>query len=194
MPKRIAIIQGHPDPAGGHLGHALADAYARGAEAAGHAVRRIDVAALDFPLLRTQAAFDREPAPAAIDEAQEILAWADHWVLFFPLWLGTLPAVLKGFLEQTLRPGFAFAAADQGMGGALLKGKSARIVVTMGMPALLYRLYFRAHGIRVLERNILRFSGIRPVRSTLFGLVEARSDQARQRWLDRMARLGARAG
>jgi hypothetical protein len=28
MAKRIAIIQGHPDPAGHHLLHAMADAYA----------------------------------------------------------------------------------------------------------------------------------------------------------------------
>ena len=30
MPKRIAIIQGHPDPGGGHLCHTLADGYAEG--------------------------------------------------------------------------------------------------------------------------------------------------------------------
>ena len=53
--RRILIIQGHPDPAGRHFGHALADAYAEGAMAAGHEVRRIEVALLDFPLLRSQA-------------------------------------------------------------------------------------------------------------------------------------------
>ncbi|HKJ88518.1 MAG TPA: flavodoxin family protein, partial [Gammaproteobacteria bacterium] len=75
----------------------------------------------------------------------------------------------------------------------LLKGKSARIVVTMGMPALVYRAYFRAHGLKNLERNILRFTGMRPVRASLFGLVEARSGRTRKRWLGRMERLG-RAG
>ena len=38
MTRRIAIIQGHPDPAGHHLLHAMADAYAEGASAAGHQV------------------------------------------------------------------------------------------------------------------------------------------------------------
>lgn len=38
---RFTIVQGHPDPAGGHYGHALAQAYASGAEAAGHEVRTI---------------------------------------------------------------------------------------------------------------------------------------------------------
>ena len=66
MPKRIVIIQGHPDPEAGHLCHALADAYAEGADAGGHAVRRIEVARLDVPLLRSKAAFDSgaPPAPA----------------------------------------------------------------------------------------------------------------------------------
>jgi putative NADPH-quinone reductase len=190
--RRIALIQGHPDPAGNHLDHALADAYTRGAEAAGHAVDRLEVARLAFPLLRTQADFDHAEPPEAIRQAQDILAAADHWVIVFPLWLGTTPALLKAFLEQLMRPGFAFAGRGDQARGGLLKGKSARLVVTMGMPALLYRTYFRAHGVRYLERSVLRFAGMRPVRTSLFGLVEARSDRARQRWLARMERLGRR--
>ena len=44
MTKRIAIIQGHPDPAGNHLLNAMADAYAQAAIESGHEVRRIEVA------------------------------------------------------------------------------------------------------------------------------------------------------
>jgi putative NADPH-quinone reductase len=54
MDKRIAIIQGHPDSHERHFGHALAEAYAKGTEAGGHAVKRIEAARLDFPLLRTK--------------------------------------------------------------------------------------------------------------------------------------------
>jgi len=190
MGKRIAIIQGHPAPSPDHLGHGLAAAYARGADAAGHQTRTIDVAHLEFPLLRTKAEFDHQDPPDPIRRAQETLTDAEHWVIVYPLWLGTTPALLKGFLEQALRPGFAFELSASGRGQKLLKGRSARIVVTMGMPALAYRFYFRAHGLKNLEHNVLRFAGIRPVRKTLFGLVEARSDRARQRWLSRMERLG----
>ena len=35
-----------------------------------------------------------------------------------------------------------------------LKGRSAGIVVTMGMPALVYLWYFGAHSVKSLERNI----------------------------------------
>lgn len=192
MAKRVAIIQGHPDPAGGHLCHALADAYADGARAAGHAVRRIEVARLDVPVLRTQAEFERGAAPTSLAEAQDAIRWAEHLVIVFPLWLGTMPALLKAFLEQTLRPGFAFEYGARGFPKKRLAGRSARIVVTMGMPALVYRWYFGAHGLRGMERNILRFVGIRPIRESLFGMVEAVSDDKRRGWLARMAALGRR--
>jgi len=102
MTKRIAIIQGHPDPAGQHLLDAMADAYAEGATAAGHEVRRIGVAKLDFPLLRTQADFESGALPPALEHPRENLRWAEHWVFLFPLWHGTMPAFFKGFLEQVL--------------------------------------------------------------------------------------------
>ncbi len=194
MTRRITIIQGHPDPAGGHLCHALADAYAAGADEAGHAVRRIEVARLDFPLLRTQAEFETGAPPGDLRPAQEAIGWAEQLVIVYPLWLGTMPALLKGFLEQALRPGFAFELKPKGLWVKRLKGRSARIVVTMGMPAFFYRWYFGAHSLKSLERNILGFCGIRPIRASLFGRVETVADGRRQRWLATMRRHGREAG
>jgi putative NADPH-quinone reductase len=51
--RRILLIEGHPEAGARHLNHVLADAYADGAEAGGHTVRRVVVAELDFPLLRS---------------------------------------------------------------------------------------------------------------------------------------------
>lgn len=136
MPRKVAIIQGHPTPDGGHFCHALAEAYAHGARDAGHEVRTVIVAELDFPLLRSKDAWQAGAPPVVIQEAQETIRWAEHLVIIYPLWLGAMPAILKGFFEQVFRPGFAIAKSDSGMlGKKLLKGKSARIVVTMGMPA-----------------------------------------------------------
>lgn len=193
MTRRITIVQGHPDPAGGHLCHALADAYAAGAEAAGHLVRRVEVARLDFPLLRTQAEFETEAASADIRAAQGAIAWAEQLVIVYPLWLGTMPALLKGFLEQAFRPGFAFETRPNGLWARHLKGRSARIVVTMGMPAFVYRWYFGAHSLKSLERNVLGFCGIRPIRASLLGMVEAAGDARRRRWLARVRSHGRKA-
>lgn len=191
--KRIVIVQGHPDAGGGHFGHALAAEYAAAARAAGHEVGLLEVARLAFPLVASKAAWEDEAPPPAIVEAQRQIAAADHLVIFYPLWLGAMPAVLKGFLEQVLRPGFAFPKGGPGArGGKPLAGKSARVVVTMGMPAFFYRWYFRAHSLKSLERNILGFVGIRPVSHCLVGMVEGKA-AGRTAWLRKMAALGRRA-
>jgi putative NADPH-quinone reductase len=189
----VVIVQGHPDPAGGHFCHALAAAYAQGAAAAGHAVRRVEVARLDFPWLRTKVEFDTAPLPAALAEAQAAIAWAGHVVFVYPLWLGGMPAVLKAFLEQIARPGFAFAVSPGGSSRPALRGKSARVIVTMGMPAAAYRWYFRAHSLKSFARNVLNFVGIKPVRSTLIGSVEAVAEPRRAAWLRKVAELGRAA-
>jgi putative NADPH-quinone reductase len=195
MPERIALIQAHPDPAGGHLCHALAQAYADGARRAGREVRVIDVAQLDFPLLRSQKDWQEGEVPASLRPAQETLRWADHLVFFFPLWLGDMPALLKGFLEQIARRGFAFEPVEGNpLGRKLLTGRSARVVVTMGMPAQVYRWYFRAHSVRSLERNILGFVGIGPIHETLIGGVDGLGAAGVRRWLDEMAERGAAGG
>ena len=191
MGKRILLIQGHPDPDSGHFGHALAARYAEAAQAAGHTVQHIVVTDLDFPLLRSKQDWDHGHVPASRLPAQQAIAWAEHLVFFFPLWLGGMPALLKGFLEQVVRPGFALSQerSSVGLPKKLLAGRSARLVVTMGMPALVYRWLYRAHSLRALERNILGFVGIGPIDETLIGGVEGDAKQ-RQRWLDRLGRLG----
>lgn len=195
QPQRILVIQGHPDASQPHLCHALADAYAAGAREAGHEVRTVDVAALDFPLLRSQREWSSGTLPPSLAQAQQDIGWAQHLVLVFPLWLGDMPALLKGFLEQVARPGFAFSA--EGGGAAFsrkgLTGRSARIVVTMGMPALVYRWYFRAHSVKSLERNILGFVGISPVSATLVGSVAQLDGEAAMKHLQAVRKLGGKA-
>ncbi len=192
MPRRIVVIQGHPDPAPKHLCRALAEAYADAAFRAGHEVKQIDLASLDFPLLRTQNEFERGPVPDALKPVQAAILAAEHIVLVFPLWLGTMPALVKAFLEQVMRPGVAFSYQASGLPLKKLKGRSARLIVTMGMPVLAYRWWFLAHGLKCLERNILGFVGIHPIRESFFGGVEKASEATRQKWLDEMRSLGHR--
>jgi putative NADPH-quinone reductase len=194
MSRRILIIQGHPDPAGSHFGHALASAYRKGAEAAGHTVEEVHLADLDYPMLSSEKEWIEGDLPGDLAPVQDRIREAEHLVFFFPLWLGTLPARVKAFLEQVMRPGFAFAAdARDGIGERLLKGKSARVVITMGMPGPVYRWYFGAHGYRNLKRNILHFCGIRPVRRCFVGGVAGQNDRGRKRWLERIESLGRKA-
>ncbi len=141
MTRRILVLDGHPDPRGEHFVHGLATAYRESAVSAGHAVRTIVIASLDFPLLRSPDEFQKGRPPASILAAQADIEWANHIAIFYPLWLGSMPALTKGFFEQALRPGFAFGPAKgRGLPQQKLKGRSARVVVTMGMPIVLLQV------------------------------------------------------
>ena len=186
MGKRIVIIQGHPDPAGGRLCHALAGSYERGAAAEGHQVRLIDVAHLEFPILRTQEDFENRPPVAAILAAQEDIRWAQHLMIIHPLWHSGMPALLWAFFEQTFRYGF-FAersTAGQRWPKRLLRGRSAHVIITMGMPALFYRWYMRSHCLKMFTGGVLWWSGIAPARSTLIGNVGGMTQAKAKNWLD----------
>ena len=125
MPRRILILEGHPDPRPARFCHALADAYAEGAAAAGHELRRVSVAALDVPLLADRQEWETGDPPAPIRRLQDDIAWAGHLVVIFPLWLGGMPARMRGVLEQTFRPHFGSAApAAGGLPRGLLRGKT----------------------------------------------------------------------
>lgn len=189
MTKRIAIIDGHPDEDPARLIHGLVDAYIDGARTGGHETRRINVAELEFPLIGSTHDWHGAYVPSDIKHAQEAIGWASHLAIFYPLWLGDMPALLKGFLEQVMRPGFAIDEAAGPRRAGMLRGRSARIVVTMGMPALAYRLYFGAHSLKNLERNILKFVGIAPVAHTLYGPVDG-EPLRRAAWIEEMEMLG----
>lgn len=189
---RILVLDGHPDPDRARFVHALADAYAEGAVAAGHLVARLDVATLEIAPLRKAAEWEAEAEYDAL-AAQRAIAAAEHVVILFPLWLGDMPAALKAFFEQVMRPGFAFPRGAHGFDKGLLKGRSAHVVVTMGMPAFAYRWFFFAHSLRSLERNILRFVGLGPVRATLIGQVGGLAPETREAWLVRLREMGRKA-
>ena len=194
MSKRILIIQGHPEVKAERLCRGLAARYEAGARAAGHELRVIDVGQLDFPLLRSRDDFYADSTPAVIRAAQEDFEWAELIVFFFPIWLGAMPALLKGFLEQLCRPNFTFPpGSGPGKGSPRLVGRSAHLVVTSGMPGWVYRWIFGAKGVRAFASNLKVFTGIRTRHITLVGGVIDGPPVAMERWLDRLENMGRTA-
>jgi NAD(P)H dehydrogenase (quinone) len=188
--SRIAIIVGHVRSA--TFCDALADAYKQGATAAGHHVDVFATARMTFdPILHS--GFETvQPLEADLKAAHDAMLAADHLVIIFPLWLGTLPAILKGFLERVLQPDLV-GPSKQGKFEKVLAGKSARVIVSMGMPGFIYRWWFGAHALKMLKGNILHFMGVTPVRATVLGNVEGVGAEGRQRWLDQIEQLGRKA-
>ena len=192
MKNRILIIDGHPDSKQSHFLHELAEFYEHGVKEGGHQVRKIHVGTLRFPLLRSSRAYMSGKLPPVIAAAQKSILWADHIVVMYPLWLGTMPAKLKGFFEQVLRPGFAFAKRGAGQHPLrLLKGRSARIIVTRGMPELFDEVDRSPHSIRNVAGDVLALCGVRPVRITVVEGPETLTDVQRDKLHYDMRRMGA---
>lgn len=184
------MLDGHPDAAPGRFCHALSEAYATGATAGGHDVHVLRLCDLDFPVLQTRNDWEGQAAPTAILHVQSEILWAQHLVFIYPLWLGSMPARLKALFEQTLRPGFAFGQRERIIGLGRLKRRTSRTIVTMGMPAAIYRGFYQAHSLRAFKRNILTFVGIGPNRSTLVGKVEGIDEVRCRAWLRKISALG----
>jgi NAD(P)H dehydrogenase (quinone) len=162
---RLLVLNGHPEPES--FTSRLADAYVEGACELAH-VRRIDLGALRFdPVLRRDHA--QRPLEADLQDAAAALCWAEHVAWLFPTWWSGPPALVKGFLDRVLTPGFAYRyrGAAQ-LPERLLRGRSARFITSMDSPRY---WYWFAQG-RALHRafvnSTLGFVGFGPVRSTTF--------------------------
>jgi putative NADPH-quinone reductase len=187
---RIAIIVGHARK--DTYCEALGEAYRRGAEAGGHRATLFVTSKMMFdPILREGFA-KIQPLEHDLQAAHDAIMEADHLVFIFPLWLGTLPAIFKGFLERVLQPDLV-EPSKKGKFTKILRGKSARVIMTMGMPGFIYRWYFGAFALRMLKRNILGFVGVSPVHSTVHGMIEAVTQEKRQSWLAAAEAMGRKA-
>jgi putative NADPH-quinone reductase len=135
-----------------------------------------------------------QPLEPDLRTAYEALSDADHLVLIFPLWCGDMPALLKGFIERILQPDLiARENTENAMNWNIFPHKTARIIMTMGMPVSIYRWWYRGHALKLLTRNILHFIGIKPVRQTIYGMIGTSKPEARERWLRDVEALGKAA-
>ncbi|MGV3635580.1 MAG: NAD(P)H-dependent oxidoreductase [Pseudorhodoplanes sp.] len=188
----VTIIVGHPQRV--TYGEALAEAYRRGAESAGHKVHLFKLAEMTFDPILRGGYREEQPLEPDLQTAYDALAASDHWVFVFPLWCGDMPALLKGFFERILQPDLIRRqGTENAMNWRIFENKSARIIMTMGMPVSIYRFWYGPHALKLLKNNILNFIGIKPVRETLLGMIAEVPDVKRDGWLKKVEALGRNA-
>ncbi len=189
--KNIFILLGHPDSGPEPLSRQLADAYEAAARLAGHEVRRTDLSSLQFDPILHKGYRARQELEADLLKVQEDMTWCEHFVLFFPNWWGGMPALLKGMWDRMFLPRFAFSMWKNKMGwNALLKGRSARVVITCSNPVILDLLAFGDFSASI-KRSLLSFAGF-STKVTAIGRSERLSESQKMRCLKRISRLGRR--
>jgi NAD(P)H dehydrogenase (quinone) len=195
--KKVLVILGHPRLES--YCNSLSQAYERGAKDAGAEVRRLDLARLEFdPIfkLASETRFTGEQGKGLepdLVKAQQDIAWADHLVFVYPSWWGSFPTLLKAFIDRAFTPGFAFKyIKGKTFPEQLLKGKTARLIVTMDTPPWWNRFVYRAAGHNAMKHATLYFCGVKPVRVTNIGRMRSLDEKARKDWLEQVQRLAAR--
>ncbi len=187
--KKVLVINGHPDRES--LCFELAKRYKSGADSVGAECKLVNLADLKFnPILNSGYRKRTELEPDLVNVQQMILD-ADHLVFVYPNWWSTYPALLKGFIDRVFLPGFAFRYRENSVfWDKLLKGRSARIIVTMDTPGWYYYLINKMPGHNSMKIGILGFCGIGPVKITSFAPLRSSVEKDRKKWLDVAEKLG----
>jgi len=189
--KKILIILGHPVK--DTFSDLLREAYKSGAEASGAEVRQIVLRELKFELNFSEGYRGNQQFEPDLASAQQHILWADHLVFIYPNWWSTFPALMKGFIDRTFLPGFAFKYQKGSLKwDKLLTGRSARLIITMDTQPWYYWLVYRRPGHNAMKRGILGFCGIKPVKITTIGSLKVSSEERRQAWVKHVAALGRR--
>ena len=167
--KKIFILLGHPD--NDSFNFTLADSYQEGAESAGHEVRRMNIGDMKFdPILHHGYRVIQELEPDLV-AFQENVKWCDHFVIFYPSWWSTMPALLKGLFDRVWMPGFAYKFTSDFTWKRLLKGKTASMFVTSDTVPFAQRIIF-GDTTNELRKGILWFSGFSPIWVRKFGYLK----------------------
>jgi NAD(P)H dehydrogenase (quinone) len=189
MSKKILVILGQPQRQS--YGGALMQAYVEGARETGAQVKELYLGELQFDPVGTSNLAPPAGMEPDLASAQEAIKWADHLVFVYPIWWGTIPALLKGFIERVFLPGFAVNFRENSpWWDKLLSGRSARLIVTLNTPSFYYRWVFGRPGHNTMKKTILEFCGIKPVRITEVGPIKNSSDAKRKKWLAQIRSLG----
>ncbi|HEY4509309.1 MAG TPA: NAD(P)H-dependent oxidoreductase [Candidatus Paceibacterota bacterium] len=190
MVKKIFVLLGHPDTES--MCCQFAEAYAAGARKAGHEVRRTNLGDMVFdPILHKGYKVIQELEPDLL-KFQEDVRWCEHFVIIYPSWWSTMPALLKGLFDRAWLPGFAYKFLPSGIGWSrLLKGRTGRVFVTSDSPPLLARFLF-GDNTNEIQDGILWFAGI-STKMKKCGPMKKISPERKAKWIEKFVMWGSKA-
>jgi putative NADPH-quinone reductase len=165
----------------------------RGADAGGHEVDVVDLAADGF-----QPSMSRDDLVAwrqagvvdpLVEDYQRRLFEADHLVFVFPIWWEAMPAATKGFLDRVLTKGIVYEELV-GARGNPFRNKLDRlggvtVCTVMTTPDKAYRWWYRDPVTKILFRGTFGKIGVKNLRWVNYADVTAKSDEERTAMLRR---------
>ena len=187
LPGNVYLLLAHPhkESFNGQLAHA----YENALRAKGHNVRRQDLGDMHFDPILWKGYAAIQELEADLQQAQENIKWCDHWIIIYPVWWGSVPALLKGFFDRTILPGFGFRYHDKDpFWDKYLKKKTAHLVTTSDAPAIWLWWQYRNSDTKAVKKATLEFCGIKPVKVTRIGRVKYLNEERRASIIQKIVR------
>lgn len=213
---KILYIYAHQEPKS--FNSALKDTALAALKEKGHEVKLSDLYEMKFNPVLTASDFPERKNPdffnpfleaikasktgafaPDIKEEMEKVKWADLLIFQFPIYFTSMPAIMKGWIDRVLAPGFGFnpitkSAYDTG----LFKGKSAMLVTTTGAPKEMYS-EGGEHGdlnkrLESITHCVFEFMGLKVLPSHIIyeasGMSRERGIEELEKYKQKIFRLG----
>lgn len=183
----ILIIEANPKSES--LCKSIALKYAEGAAAASHKVHTMHLSEVEFA--KDTFAKSLEPDLLA---AQMRVKNADHIVWVYPIYWGTMPSIMKAFIERVFASGFAYKyhGGDSPWWDKLLQGKTSSLIQTMDSPTWWNYWVYRNVVVRTLRTAILWYCGIKLTHWTSYGQMRFVTPEKVERILKEVYTLGSK--
>ncbi|MFT3752146.1 MAG: NAD(P)H-dependent oxidoreductase [Paludibacter sp.] len=187
--KKILIINGNPEK--NSYNYALSQSYSEGAKNSKAEISTINISELQFNPNLAHGYQKRTELEPDLQDAIEKIKNTDHIVWFFPMWWYSCPAIMKGFIDRTFLPGITFQPVEgRPLPEKLLKGKSARLIITADSPSWFNKLFMKSPAINQIKRGTLQFCGVNPVKITYIAPMANSTEEFREKHLQKVYALG----
>ena len=191
----ITVILGHPDK--DSFNHAIAVKVVETLHRDGHDVAFHDLYAENYdPMLPAEEIPEDAVIPSEIERYCAEISKAEGIVIVHPDWWGQPPAILKGWIDRTMRPGvvYRFDEGDSGEGvpKGLLHAKTAVVFTTSNTPAKREQQVFGDPLETIWKNCVFDFCGVNTYYRRNFSVIVTSTEQQRKAWLKEVEEVTAK--
>lgn len=187
----ILYVNGHPDPKSFHA--AIRDSYLSGVNRDKHVVEVLNLGELHFdPVLRFGYR-ERMPEDTVITRSQELVKWADHIIFSYPMWWGSPPSLLMGWIARVFTPGFSYNVKSLLKFTGHLKGKTADLIITSRVPRIIW-WFVGNNGVAMFTGNLLLLTGMKKRKILILDSMSLKKDtlERRQKFLEKVKKSASK--
>jgi len=185
--KQILII--NADINKSSITEALINAYRDGALINASVIKQIAIADLIFNPNRQFINRLNEPEPDLAD-AIKFINWANHVVIFCPVYKDSIHTKIKGFFDRIFLPDQIFKIGSNASNN--FSGKSARIISILDEAAWNDWLINERSTYLPIKKNILEKCFIKPVRTSTIGHLYSIENEYSKKWLAKLHSFGSK--